>query len=322
MKEFEWEFEWIDRYFKPLTRTTCDDAAHTSWNLTDDGALLNGHVVVTDSLFEGTHFLADDDPEQVARLLSRVNVSDCAAMGARPLCYWLNVGVPRASAQQWMESLARGLALEQKIYGMTLMGGDSGVVSRHVALSMTLVGHLDGRAAVRRSGVQPNDIIAVTGTLGDGGFAWHLASGGRYDGEHHDFFHRARLLPTPPVAFAAQAAHLLHGAVDVSDGLWADVTHLATASSVGIDIRVEDLPLSPQLTQAVAPDDAYQYALTGGGDYQLVVAVARDNWQQLQAIAKNNKVSITPIGTARVGEGVTLHHERLAEFHQTGFQHF
>ena len=319
MKEIEWEFEWIDRYFKPLT---CDKAARTSWGLSDDGALLNGHVVVTDSLFEGTHFLAHDDPEQVARLLSRVNVSDCAAMGARPLCYWLNVGVPRASAQQWMESLARGLALEQKIYGMTLMGGDSGVVSRHVALSMTLVGHLDGHQAVRRSGVQPHDIIAVTGTLGDGGFAWHLASGGRYDGEHHDFFHHARLLPTPPVTFATQAAHVLHGAVDVSDGLWADVTHLATASSVGIDIRVEDLPLSPQLTQAVAPDDAYQYALTGGGDYQLVVAVARDNWQQLHTIAQNNKVSITPIGTARVGEGVTLHHERLAEFHQTGFQHF
>ena len=107
MKEFEREFEWIDRYFKPLAH---DDEAYTSFNLSDDGALLDGHVVVTDSLFEGTHFLANDDPEQVARLLSRVNVSDCAAMGARPLCYWLNVGVPRVSAQRWMEALARGLA--------------------------------------------------------------------------------------------------------------------------------------------------------------------------------------------------------------------
>ena len=317
MKEFEREFEWIDRYFKPLAH---DDEAYTSFNLSDDGALLDGHVVVTDSLFEGTHFLANDDPEQVARLLSRVNVSDCAAMGARPLCYWLNVGVPRVSAQRWMEALARGLAHEQKIYGMTLMGGDCGVVSQHVALSMTLVGHLEGRA-VRRSGVQPDDVIAVTGTLGDGGFAWHLASGGQDDGDG-DFFHRARLLPSPPVTFATQAAHVLHGAVDVSDGLWADVTHLATASGVGIDIRVEDLPLSPQLTQAVALDDAYQYALTGGGDYQLVVAVARDNWQQLKTIAQNNKVSITPIGTARKGKGVTLRHQRPTEFHQAGFQHF
>src|SRR5215472_4262340 len=155
------EFERIERFFAPL-------AGPGGLGLLDDAAILDCRagqrlVVTADAIVAGVHYLRDDPPDLVARKLLRVNLSDLAAMGARPLHYLLTTALPAALDADWVEGFARGLAEDQQLYGVALLGGDSVSTPGPVTLSLTAIGEVAAGAEIRRSGARPGDDVWVSG---------------------------------------------------------------------------------------------------------------------------------------------------------------
>src|SRR5437868_8044114 len=159
------EFERIRRYFAPL-------AGPGGLELVDDSALLDcapGRrlVVTADAIVAGVHYLPEDPPALVARKLLRVNLSDLAAMGARPLHYVLTTALPVELGPAWLARFAEGLAEDQRRYGIDLLGGDSVGTRGPAILSLTAIGEVAAGQEIRRSGAQPGDLVWVSGTIGD-----------------------------------------------------------------------------------------------------------------------------------------------------------
>src|SRR5690348_16954880 len=166
------EFERIRRFFAPL-------AGPGGLGLHDDAALVDcapGQrlVVTADAIVAGVHYLPEDPPELVARKLLRVNLSDLAAMGARPLHYLLTTALPAQLGPEWLARFAEGLAEDQRRYGIDLLGGDSVAVSGPAVLSLIAIGEIATGQEVRRSGAKPGDVIWVSGTIGDALFGLNL----------------------------------------------------------------------------------------------------------------------------------------------------
>jgi thiamine-monophosphate kinase len=173
------EFARIAKHFAPL-------AAEGGLGLTDDAAVVtpppNRDLVITaDAMVAGVHFLPSEAPENVARKLLRVNLSDIAAMGAEPLYYLLTVSVPRDVSESWFAGFAQGLATDQARYGVRLLGGDSTSTPGPVTVSVTMFGHVAPGAALRRSGARAGDDLWVTGVIGDGVLGLWVLRGERDD---------------------------------------------------------------------------------------------------------------------------------------------
>src|SRR5436853_7089126 len=159
------EFGRIRRFFAPL-------AGPGGLGLPDDAALIDcspGHrlVATVDAIVEGVHYLPEDPPDLVARKLLRVNLSDLAAMGARPLHYLLTTALPAQLGPEWLARFAEGLAEDQRHYGIDLLGGDSVAVNGPAVLSLTAIGEIAAGEEIRRSGAQPGDLVWASGTIGD-----------------------------------------------------------------------------------------------------------------------------------------------------------
>lgn len=306
------EFEWIDRYLAPL-------AAEGAFDLKDDGAQLGDYVISTDSLHEGIHFLSSDPPYLVGCHLLRVNLSDCAAMGATPLYYLLNLGLRRDDGDFWMKELARAFADEQKKFGITLLGGDSSAVRHDVSLSATLIGRVPHKM-LRRNAIKPDDIIAVTGTLGDAAFSLDERAAHSHNCE---FFTHKRLRPEPPVSFAQDIASLAHASMDNSDGLYLSLRQMAQESKVALTIEIDQLPISPQLKNALPEHESLNLALAGGGDYELILSLPAQAWDEAVLLAKRHHISLTKIGTSHEGGGIHLTHQgKKHPAPQKVFSHF
>ncbi len=159
------EFERIRRYFAPL-------AGPGGLGLLDDAALIDcaaGHrlVVTADAIVAGVHYLPEDPPDLVAKKLLRVNLSDLAAMGARPLHYLLTTALPAELGDEWLAAFARGLAEDQRRFGVALLGGDLVATSGPAVLSLTAIGEVAAGTEIRRSGARAGDVVWVSGTIGD-----------------------------------------------------------------------------------------------------------------------------------------------------------
>src|SRR5215475_1506018 len=191
------EFERIRRFFVPL-------AGPGGLGLTDDAALVEcgaGRrlVVTADAIVAGVHYLPDDPPELVARKLLRVNLSDLAAMGARPLHYLLTTALPPELGAGWLAEFARGLGEDQKRFGIKLLGGDSVSTQGPAILSLTAIGAIAAGTEVRRSGARPGDLVWVSGTIGDPFLGLRLLRGDFADlaADHRDYLVRRFRLPDP-----------------------------------------------------------------------------------------------------------------------------
>ncbi len=270
--------------FRPL-------AAPEALALQDDAAVFapppgRELVVSADAIVAGVHFLPEDPPDLVARKLLRVNLSDLAAMGAVPLHYLLTVSVPRATGADWFAAFARGLAEDQARYGLTLLGGDTTSTPGPVSLSATVIGHVAPGRAWRRSGAQAGDALWVTGTIGDAALGL-LALRGETADPNGRLAGRYRL-PQPRLGLALDG--IVSAAMDVSDGLLQDAGHLARASGVGVQIEAARVPLS------AAAQGRLELCLTGGDDYELLLAVPGDFGPRLQAACAQAGVPVTRIG--------------------------
>jgi thiamine-monophosphate kinase len=305
------EFGIIAKFFAPL-------AGEGAFGLKDDAALLPsrpGHslIVTTDTISEGTDFFAFDPADMVAQKALRVNLSDLAAKGAEPAGYLLNLTLPHTVTEDWLAAFASGLARDQAEFGFPLLGGDTGAGEGPLSIAITAFGFVPEGKMIRRTGARPGDAVYVTGTIGDsgGGLAIFKREKHSLSESDRDYLIGRYRVPQPPVAFAAPLRVIAHASVDISDGLIADLGHIASASGVHIVVEGERVPLSQPL-KGLWGKDALLRAVTAGDDYQIAFTA-------LPGLSG----PFTRIGQVMAGEGVNLVIDgRAAEISLTGYQHF
>ncbi|HEX4260183.1 MAG TPA: thiamine-phosphate kinase [Acetobacteraceae bacterium] len=287
------EFSLIARHFRPL-------AGPGSLDLADDAAVLavpprRDLVISADAIVAGVHFLEGDPPDLVGRKLLRVNLSDLAAMGAAPLGYLLTLAAPRGAGEGWFASLAAGLGSDQAAFGLVLLGGDTTATDGPAVLSLTILGHVAHGQAVRRAGARPGHGVWVTGTIGDGALGLRALRGEVADPD--GFLAGRYRLPRPRLGFPLAAAA---AAMDVSDGLVQDLGHLCRAGDVAAEIDAAAVPLSA--AAIAAGPEWLATCLTGGDDYELLLAIPPEREAQLAADAVRAGVPVTRIGRFVEGE--------------------
>jgi thiamine-monophosphate kinase len=320
------EFERIDRYFRPLARAT-----KGALGLADDAALLDPGqgrdlVVTTDAMVETVHYLADEDPMRVAQKLLRSNLSDLAAKGAAPLAYTLTLALPAQPDESWIERFVEGLAADQALYGIGLLGGDSVRTPGTAVLSVTAFGTVPQGAMLRRSGARPGDDLYVSGTLGDAALGLRVILG-RLPGlapDAAEALAQRHRVPEPRMALGRALVGLAHAAMDVSDGLPGDLPHLCDASGTAAEVELARLPLSDAARAAIALDPALQDVAWGGGeDYELLFSAPVSARTAIEAAAVAAGTAVTRIGRIAAGHGVRLLDRQGSPIESlTGWRHF
>jgi thiamine-monophosphate kinase len=269
----------------------------------DDAAVLRPAadedlVATVDAVVEGVHFGAGFSPADVGWKALAVNLSDLAAMGARPLHALVALGLPPGTPLRTVRGIASGLGRCARTFRLAVVGGNV-TRARDLSVTVTALGAVPRGRAVRRAGALPGDLVAVTGTLGE-------AALGLLPGAPRALVRRQRR-PTPRLAAGRALAGLVRAAVDVSDGLAQDLGHLCRASGVGARIGLPDLPLSAAyLRMARHLPDPYAPAVSGGEDYELVLAVPPQSLARARAAAARGGTSLTVIGRFVRGRGVRV----------------
>jgi thiamine-monophosphate kinase len=325
MSEGLGEFGRIRRFFAPL-------AGPGGLDLRDDAALLDCApgkqlVVTVDAIVAGVHYLPDDPPDLVARKLLRVNLSDLAAMGARPRHYLLTTALPAALGDDWVARFAEGLAQDQRHYGIDLLGGDSVATQGPAVLSLTAVGEVAAGDEIRRSGARPGDHVWISGTIGDAFLGLAVLRGGYSElaAEEQAVLISRFQLPEPRVELGPRLAGIAHAMLDVSDGLVADLGHICEASHVGACVALAELPLSPAARQiAAAMSDLPLRLATAGDDYELLFAAPPEASETILRLAAELRLSLTAIGTIEPGAAVRLvdAEGKLVPVAAAGYRHF
>jgi thiamine-monophosphate kinase len=320
------EFALIAQLFAPLSR-----GAPGAFGLTDDVALLTPPpgrelVLTTDALVEGVHFLAGDPPDSVARKALRANLSDLAAKGAEPAGYLMALSLPDAVPMTWLESFARGLAEDQRAFGIALLGGDTTRTPGPLSIAISLIGWIPAGKLIRRAGAKPGDLVFVSGTIGDAGGGLDLLKGNEnMSGEHSNFLIERYRLPVPRIVLGQGLHGLASAALDVSDGLLADLGHICEVSEVGMTIEASRIPLSPAL-QALRgnADEAVARAATSGDDYEIAFTMPADRRNALSALAVKANTNVSEIGRVETGHGIHLVDSggRQIPVSRAGYAHF
>jgi thiamine-monophosphate kinase len=319
------EFGRIARFFAPL-------AGPGGLGLQDDAALLDcaaGHrlVITVDAIVEGIHYLTEDPPDLIARKLLRVNLSDLAAMGARPLHYLLTTALPAAWGDDWLARFAAGLAEDQALFGVTLLGGDSVMTRGPAVFSLTALGEVAAGAEIRRSGARPGDLVWVSGTIGDAALGLSVLRGEYQDlpDAERDALAARFQLPQPRTALGPRLAGIAHAMCDVSDGLLADLGHICQASACAGRVRLGSVPLSPAAGHLVAAMPELRTRLvTAGDDYELLFTAPPDAAAALARLTADLGLTLTEIGAIEEGAGVMLLDENgnEVEVAAPGYRHF
>ncbi len=271
----------------------------------DDAAILQvpaGQqlLVSMDTLVEGVHFRDTDAAMDIGYKSLAVNLSDMAAMGAIPAWITLSLAMPEAD-EDWLKKFSIGffsLAHEHKVQ---LIGGDT--TRGPLCITVQIHGFVPAKKALLRSGAKVGDHILVTGTLGDAALALELPDSARKEPENLPLF-EALLRPVPRVQHGLALRGLANSAIDISDGLIADLEHVVNASGVSAHIETSQLPLSDALLRHHQAPQARQYALAGGDDYELCMTVPDQHLQEVLALNKKFDVGMTVIGNIREGSGV------------------
>ncbi|MDE0388915.1 MAG: thiamine-phosphate kinase [Rhodospirillales bacterium] len=321
------EFDLIARFFAPLSR-----AAPGAFGLGNDGAVLappegTSLVVTKDLMVAGVHYPEGEEPAILARRLLRVNLSDLAAMGADAKAYALGLALPAGVGDAWVEAFASGLARDQETFGVALIGGDTVVTEGPAVLSLTAFGTVTGDTCLTRSGARAGDDIYVSGTVGDATLGLRAVQGGLADLAAED---RAALaerfrLPEPRLALGTALVGRATCAIDVSDGLVADLGHVCTESTVAARVEAEAVPLSDPARRALAAGVAdIADLVTGGDDYELLFCAPAPARCDIDDLAGRLGLALTRIGAIEPGQGVTVagsDGQPLA-LGRTGYQHF
>jgi len=293
------EFDLIDRIRRRLGAR-----ADVLLGIGDDAAIvqpLPDHqlVVCTDTLVKGVHYPPQTAAADIGWKALAVNLSDLAAMAARPR--WVTLALTRPDADaNWLDGFLDGFLELAVAHDVALVGGDT--TSGPESITVTALGSVPAGQALRRDGAKAGDDLWVTGTLGDAALALqHWKEHGQID----DVSLASRLnRPTPRIAFGLALRGMAHAAIDLSDGLLADAGHVARASSLGLELRADRLPASASLAALPAPQRQL-LQLTGGDDYELCFSASVQDAARVQAAADATGTRVTRIG--RVVEGAGCH---------------
>ena len=305
------EFQLIQRYF---VRT--NEAEGVITGVGDDGAVLRPDpnldlVTVIDSLVQGVHFPADLNAADIAFRAVAVNLSDIAAMGARPR--WMMLALTLSQADEaWLEAFATGLFDAASEHDVALVGGDM-TRGEKTVVSVQITGDVGKDAAILRSGASPGDTIYLTGTVGDAAAGLELMSAGRSDGYLHSRFCR----PSARVHYGQSLCGFASAAIDVSDGLFGDLGKLLSASNAGAEIDLRELPLSAALQSNFDAESQRRFALSGGDDYELCFTAAGDS------LPDAGDLRVTAIGQVTAGNSLVCRDENgIVEYEDSGYLHF
>lgn len=319
------EEDMIARYFAPL-------ATHPgALGLTDDAAFVAAPagcdlVLTTDAIVGGVHFFDGDAAHAVAAKALRVNLSDLAAKGARPLGFLLTLALPADIGEDWLASFAAGLRDDALSYGCPLFGGDSVRTPGPLTVSVALFGSVPAGAMVRRAGAKPGDQVFVSGSIGDAALGLGLRQGKAWPLSDAQRRHLAAryLLPQPRNALAETVRAHASAAMDVSDGLAGDLAKLCRVSQVAADIDVARVPLSEAARAVIAADPAaLESVLTGGDDFEILCTVPPERCDSFRAAAAAAQVPVAAIGAIAAGEGVRfIANGRPLSFKRAAFSHF
>lgn len=312
------EFEIIARFF---TRP----APGAVLGVGDDAALVRGGhgmdlAVATDMLVAGRHFLLDTDPRRLGHKALAVNLSDLAAMGAQPRWALLALALPEAD-EAWLAAFAEGFLGLARSHGVELVGGDT--THGPLNVCVTVLGEVPDGAALRRDGARPGDDIWVSGTLGDGALALANLRQQAALAPHEAALVLPRLeTPEPRVALGIALRGIAHSAIDISDGLAADLGHILERSGLAATVEAARLPLSEPLR--ARPGDALGWALAGGDDYELCFTAPPGVREVVEALGRDLGVALTRIGCTAAGAGLTVLDGagRPLQLTRTGFDHF
>jgi thiamine-monophosphate kinase len=317
------EFELIERYFSRLGAARSDVALGVG----DDAALISVPegvelVAAVDTIVAGRHFPADSDAHSIGHRALAVNLSDLAAMGATPAWATLALTLPDAEPK-WLERFSSGFAELAAKHGVALVGGDT--TAGPLTVSVQLLGHVPRGAALKRGGARDGDLLAVSGTLGDAGAGLALATHAlvaRDPSSARELKHRFEY-PTPRVELGLAARGIATAAMDLSDGLAGDLPKLAAASGLAAHVEIERLPLSRALESAADLQQARDWALGAGDDYELLLAVPPEGFPGLAARAAQLNLRLTGIGELRRGTRPTwtLHGAEI-DVQLRGYDHF
>lgn len=315
------EFTLIERYFKKEF-----GGFGVALGIGDDCALLQAPAdkslaVTVDTLVAGNHFPQNADPELIAERALRVNLSDLAAMGAEPLWFTLALTLPDAD-EHWLDGFSRGLFQAAHLYHCSLVGGD--ITRGPLSITIQAMGAVPLATALQRGNAEPGDRIYVTGPLGDAAAAVAVIKGELSVGSSaFNYFMSRYYRPLPKLAEGALLRGVASAAIDISDGLLADLGHICKASGVGAHIALEQVPVSEALSKLASPQQVNQWALAGGDDYHLCFTVPRSRQNAMNDLIRRHKINAIAIGDIVPGEGVTCTYEGHP-FHlkTTGYQHF
>jgi len=307
------EFEIIARYFDQPGLSFASQSI--ALGIGDDCALINLEAgmqlaVSMDLLQEGVHFPAGCDPFLLAQRCLLVNLSDLAAMGAAPAGFTLGLSLSVVD-EHWLERFAAGLAEIAQANACPLIGGDT--TRGPLSICIQVHGSVPAGTALRRSGAQPGDLVCVSGTLGDAAAALALIEG-RVDESLLTVADKETLLKAfyqpPSLLMAGQSLRgLATAAIDISDGLVADLGHILDASAVGASICVDWLPLSAAFCAATAPPQRLALAAGGGDDYELCFTIAEHNYAEAAAKLAKHGVQIKRIGEINSDVGLRWRNE-------------
>ena len=301
------EFDLIAELFAPLSNPD------QGLGLTDDAALFaplpcNCVVLTTVTLVAGVHYLADDPSDGLARKALRVNLSDLAAMGATPRGYLLNLAIPASLCDDWLEGFAAGLAAYQREFDVALLGGYTVRTPGPGTVSITAFGEVRVGRALRRSTAQPGDDIYVTGTIGDSTAGLRVLLGEpALPAAHANALIDRYRRPRPRTTVGPRLVGLASAAIDVSDGLVADLGHICATSNVGAVVEADAVPRSDALDAAIAAGMVTSVdALGGGDDYELLFCAPAEVRGALHRVSELTDVAIATIGRVVAGSGVRV----------------
>ena len=314
------EFSLIERHFaRPALSATL--------GVGDDAALLqvspgNELAVSTDMLTAGTHFFHDTDPRKLGWKTLAVNLSDLAAMGARPRWATLAIALPQIN-DDWLAAFADGFFKCAAQFDVDLVGGDT--TRGPLNLSVTIFGEVPAGRALRRDGAREGDDIWVSGPLGGAALAL-AALQQRTTLNETDLAHCLRCLdtPQPRVALGLQLRDIAHSAIDISDGLLADLGHILERSQLGAELHFEALPAHPALRHMLEKSWARDCLLAGGDDYELCFTASPIERDVIVALGSQLGISLARIGSITNSDTLCLLDGtgQSMNLSKTGYDHF
>jgi len=320
------EFALIDRFFASRVADSMHDREDVRVGIGDDAAVTHIDsgselVVATDTLVEGTHFIAGTPAHALGHRCLAVNLSDIAAMGAEPLWCTLALTLPEGSAD-WVDRFSVGLLTLANAHDVALIGGDT--TRGPLSVTVTMHGRVAPGAAVLRDGAAPGQGIYVTGRVGGAAAGLALVQVANDDMTLlQSGLVRRFLYPVPRVAEGRALSGLASAMIDVSDGLNVDLSRLLRASGVGAELSIESLPIDANAVERFGRVRAIDFALSGGDDYELCFTVPAEAEEPLRRAASTWSCEISRIGETVSGDDIAwLEHGRAFSVSDSSFRHF